>query len=136
MLMPKSKEEPIEVNRPHVEEISHRELTEWDRKFLRENWTFPFGTLMNNAPKCAKMTEYVKQVKVLHSLALSLSEEVFVAYSRKEQRESVDFKANGKGNKSADDQGGRQVTESKSPHGSAVVQGEKNQGVQNGLTLD
>jgi hypothetical protein len=112
----------VSVSRPWLDTIQKSNLSEWDKKFLREHWTIPFGSLMNNAPKCAKLNEYVKQVDVIAQLAMSLDEQAFMTYLKKVEGETQEFKTNGTGTaKNVDVKRSSGVVEGKPSNGAGVV---------------
>src|SRR4030042_5664706 len=69
-----------------------KRYTEWEVKFLRENWTMPFGSLLNayaqmNQQKPKKMKEFLNDIDGLFLKALRLTKKSLDISTRTEQRQ-------------------------------------------------
>ena len=111
----------VVIARPWQAQLKQSQLGTFEKKSLREHWTIPFGSLMNNAPKCAKLNEYIKQATVLAQLAQSLVEESFATYQEKVGGDVMEFKTNEKNNGTVDNKRSGGDVKGKSSNRQGVV---------------
>jgi hypothetical protein len=57
--------------------------SDWEKKYVRESWTFPFGSLVNgwallNQGKIISLQEYISACKTLHKEAMNMTTQALV----------------------------------------------------------
>ena len=77
-----------------IEKKKIKLTSEWEIKFLRENYTFPFGSLMQGYSSLFKPTtleEYKKDALDLYELAMEMTEKALVRSQRTPEEKQIDI---------------------------------------------
>lgn len=68
--------------------------SEWEIKFIRENYTFPFGSLMQGYAqlfKPASLENYKQDAMILYELSMAMTEKALQRSQRSPEDLQVDF---------------------------------------------